>query len=116
MPHTTADGERHGWSYTTGEMELWEFCADAREHWEQCHGPDAPVIPVPPSLEPEEQDIRTEVLRTNPGNGSWDLQKTVRVTHVPTGVTAESCDEKSQMEGKRVALAELRRKLGTLPS
>lgn len=52
-------------------------------------------------------DLRVEVFRA--GLSGWN---TVRVTHLPTGQTAECGEHRSQLRNRVAALAMLRRALG----
>lgn len=46
-------------------------------------------------------------------HGGWlpKIDVCVRITHKPTGISAESCDDRSQHKNKAVAYAELEKKL-----
>lgn len=79
-------------------------------------------IDVSVILEPEEVetdgDYRIEKFRCG-GNGGQNVNKVetgIRVTHIPTGITAHSTDERSQLQNRRKAMERLAEKLEALKS
>lgn len=59
-----------------------------------------------------EHDLLIEVYNKRPENGLYvGMDTAVRVTHLPTGTTAESSGERSQLANKAAAIATLREKL-----
>jgi protein subunit release factor B len=82
---------------------------------------DGSPIPADPPAVPSDDDAllaecRVETFRAG-GKGGQHQNKTesaVRITHVPTGVSATSRKERSQYRNKGLALASLRRKLEAL--
>ncbi len=64
------------------------------------------------------KDVRIETLRCS-GNGGQNVNKLetgVRVTHLPTGVTAKAQEERSQYQNKKLAMARLKKALEELNS
>lgn len=64
----------------------------------------------------EAADVRIDTFR-KPGASAWvaSPETCVRVTHVPTGVFVERCDLRSAHANKSAAMADLRKKLESLP-
>lgn len=63
-----------------------------------------------------EKDLRIETMRGR-GKGGQNRNKrdtAVRITHIPTGISSYSCDERSQLKNKRSAWKRLAEKLKPL--
>ena len=74
------------------------------------------VFDVPGEKELSNQDLKFESMRSS-GPGGQHTNKTesaVRVTHVPTGLSAVSSDQRSQHMNKKLAVVRLYEKLGQL--
>lgn len=61
-------------------------------------------------------DLRVDTFR-KPGTGSWVVtpESCVRVTHVPTGLTAECCEHRSAHANRHHAMEALAAKVAKLP-
>lgn len=62
-----------------------------------------------PSDELCEQDLRIDVFRSSDVAGTTvaEGRSAVRITHLPTGLYAVACDERSMLQNKAVALEDL---------
>jgi len=70
-------------------------------------------IPLPDMSGLDEKAFRTEVKRAS-GPGGQHVNKTesaVRITHVPTGISAVAQEERSQARNRQLAFARLQKKL-----
>lgn len=72
-----------------------------------------PEIDFDESLEIEDKDLKIDTYRSG-GKGGQNVNKVetaVRITHIPTGVSASSQMERSQIKNKEIALNILKSKL-----
>ncbi len=63
-------------------------------------------------MELRDEDLKVDVFRNAPSGMSVAMQKShVRITHLPTGMVAESDSERSQFANRQACIEKLKRML-----